>query len=129
MLLFASTTFRSSHRPILPLRRPEATSYFMEFLQSLSKYRLAIKLSIADMVIIRAVNIEDAMEALSLYNKAIQELYIQQIKRLISPNLLLPMQMECEPEFCRDVLETRVKQVFREALRISRDIPFTQVCE
>ena len=52
---------------------------------------------------------------------------MQQIKRLISQNLLLPMQMECEPEFCRDVLETRVKQVFREALRISRDIPFTQV--
>ncbi len=39
----------------------------------------------------------------------------------------LELQMECEPEFCRDVLETRVKQVFREHLRISRDMPFTQV--
>ncbi len=35
--------------------------------------------------------------------------------------------MESEPEFCRDVLETRIKMVFREHLRISRDMPFTQV--
>ena len=35
--------------------------------------------------------------------------------------------MESEPEFCRDVIETRVKEVFREHLKISRDMPFTQV--
>ena len=34
--------------------------------------------------------------------------------------------MESEPEFCRDVIETRVKEVFREHLKISRDMPFTQ---
>jgi hypothetical protein len=39
----------------------------------------------------------------------------------------LEKQMEGEPEFCRDVIETRVKQVFREHLRISREMPFTQV--
>ena len=37
------------------------------------------------------------------------------------------IQMESEPEFCRDVIETRVKEVFREHLKISRDMPFTQV--
>ena len=35
--------------------------------------------------------------------------------------------MEAEPEFCRDILETRIKTVFREVLKISRDIPFTHV--
>lgn len=35
--------------------------------------------------------------------------------------------MEAEPEFCRDILETRIKGVFREVLKISRDIPFTHV--
>jgi len=39
----------------------------------------------------------------------------------------LELQMESEPEFCRDVLETRIKMVFREHLHISRDMPFTQV--
>ena len=39
----------------------------------------------------------------------------------------LELQMESEPEFCRDVLETRIKMVFREHLRISRDMPLTQV--
>lgn len=39
----------------------------------------------------------------------------------------LEIQMEAEPEFCRDVLETRIKMVFREHLRISRDMPLTQV--
>ena len=29
--------------------------------------------------------------------------------------------------FCRDILETRIKTVFREHLKISRDIPFTHV--
>ena len=35
--------------------------------------------------------------------------------------------MEAEPEFCRDILETRIKGVFRDVLKISRDIPFTHV--
>ncbi len=39
----------------------------------------------------------------------------------------LELQMASEPEFCRDVLETRVKMVFREHLRISREMPLTQV--
>ena len=39
----------------------------------------------------------------------------------------IDLQMESEPEFCRDVIETRVKEVFREHLKISRDMPFTQV--
>ena len=39
----------------------------------------------------------------------------------------LEKQMEAEPEFCRDILETRIKTVFREVLKISRDIPFTHV--
>lgn len=39
----------------------------------------------------------------------------------------LEVQMEKEPEFCRDILETRVKLVFREYLKITRDIPFTSV--
>ena len=39
----------------------------------------------------------------------------------------LEKQMEAEPEFCRDILETRIKTVFREHLKISRDIPFTHV--
>ena len=39
----------------------------------------------------------------------------------------LEQQMEAEPEFCRDILETRIKTVFREVLKISRDIPFTHV--
>ena len=39
----------------------------------------------------------------------------------------LERQMEAEPEFCRDILETRIKTVFREHLKISRDIPFTHV--
>ena len=39
----------------------------------------------------------------------------------------LEKQMEAEPEFCRDILETRIKGVFREVLKISRDIPFTHV--
>merc|ERR1719510_1235556 len=36
-------------------------------------------------------------------------------------------QMEKEPEFCRDILETRIKMIFREYLKISRDIPFITV--
>ncbi len=44
----------------------------------------------------------------------------------IAPDAL-ELQMESEPEFCRDVLETRIKMVFREHLRISRDMPLTQV--
>ena len=39
----------------------------------------------------------------------------------------LERQMEAEPEFCRDILETRIKGVFRDVLKISRDIPFTHV--
>ena len=39
----------------------------------------------------------------------------------------LEQQMEKEPEFCRDILETRIKMVFREHLKISRDIPFVTV--
>ena len=39
----------------------------------------------------------------------------------------LEVQMEKEPEFCRDILETRIKLIFREALKISRDIPFVTV--
>ena len=39
----------------------------------------------------------------------------------------LELQMEKEPEFCRDILETRVKLIFRETLKISRDIPFSTV--
>ena len=39
----------------------------------------------------------------------------------------LEMQMEKEPEFCRDILETRIKMIFREVLKISRDIPFVTV--
>jgi hypothetical protein len=39
----------------------------------------------------------------------------------------LEVQMEKEPEFCRDILETRVKMIFRENLKISRDIPFITV--
>ena len=39
----------------------------------------------------------------------------------------LEKQMEKEPEFCRDILETRIKMVFREHLKISRDIPFMTV--
>lgn len=43
------------------------------------------------------------------------------------PPELLEKQMEAEPEFCRDILETRIKTVFRDCLKISRDIPFTHV--
>jgi len=39
----------------------------------------------------------------------------------------LEVQMEKEPEFCRDILETRIKMIFRETLKISRDIPFVTV--
>lgn len=39
----------------------------------------------------------------------------------------LELQMEKEPEFCRDILETRIKLIFRECLKISRDIPFVTV--
>ena len=39
----------------------------------------------------------------------------------------LEIQMEKEPEFCRDILETRIKMIFREVLKISRDIPFVTV--
>ena len=39
----------------------------------------------------------------------------------------LETQMEKEPEFCRDILETRIKMIFREYLKISRDIPFITV--
>ena len=39
----------------------------------------------------------------------------------------LESQMEKEPEFCRDILETRIKMIFREYLKISRDIPFATV--
>ena len=39
----------------------------------------------------------------------------------------LEIQMEKEPEFCRDILETRIKMIFRETLKISRDIPFVTV--
>ena len=35
--------------------------------------------------------------------------------------------MEQEPEFCRDILETRIKLLFREYLKIARDIPFTHI--
>lgn len=39
----------------------------------------------------------------------------------------LEKQMAAEPEFCRDILETRIKYIFRQALKISRDIPFNHV--
>ena len=40
------------------------------------------------------------------------------------PNLLTPPQ---EPDFCRDILETRIKMLLREHLKISRDISFFKV--
>ena len=43
------------------------------------------------------------------------------------PKEPLEIQMEKEPEFCRDILETRIKMIFREHLKISRDIPFITV--
>ncbi len=39
----------------------------------------------------------------------------------------LEEQMEGDPEFCRDALETRIKMVFREHLRISREMPLTHI--
>ena len=41
--------------------------------------------------------------------------------------VLFNFQMEQEPEFCRDILETRIKLLFREYLKIARDIPFTHI--
>ena len=35
--------------------------------------------------------------------------------------------MAAEPDFCRDILETRIKGILREHLKISRDITFLQV--
>ena len=32
-----------------------------------------------------------------------------------------------EPDFCRDILETRIKGILKEHLKISRDITFLQV--
>ncbi|TRY77999.1 hypothetical protein TCAL_07855 [Tigriopus californicus] len=70
------------------------------------------------------------------YNQALQVLATSNVPPASAKNNLvfhgippepLEIQMEGEPEFCRDVMETRVKQVFREHLRISRDIPITQV--
>ena len=62
-------------------------------------------------------------------------IFQQQYNLLLQNNLVfygiepepLEKQMEAEPEFCRDILETRIKTVFREVLKISRDIPFTHV--
>ncbi|XP_023336885.1 uncharacterized protein LOC111707929 [Eurytemora carolleeae] len=39
----------------------------------------------------------------------------------------LEIDMMSEPDFCRDILETRIKGILREHLKISRDIPFHQV--
>lgn len=70
------------------------------------------------------------------YNQALQVLAASNVAPASAKNNLvfhgippepLEIQMEGEPEFCRDVMETRVKQVFREHLRISRDIPITQI--
>ena len=36
--------------------------------------------------------------------------------------------MSAEPDFCRDILETRIKGILKEHLKISRDITFLQVC-
>ena len=35
--------------------------------------------------------------------------------------------MAGEPDFCRDILETRIKGILKEHLKISRDISFLQV--
>ena len=35
--------------------------------------------------------------------------------------------MAAEPDFCRDILETRIKGILKEHLKISRDISFLQV--
>ena len=35
--------------------------------------------------------------------------------------------MNGDPDFCRDILETRVKGILRDQLKISRDITFLQV--
>ena len=32
-----------------------------------------------------------------------------------------------EPDFCRDIMETRIKGILKEHLKISRDITFMQV--
>ena len=34
--------------------------------------------------------------------------------------------MAAEPDFCRDILETRIKGILKEHLKISRDISFLQ---
>ena len=36
--------------------------------------------------------------------------------------------MSAEPDFCRDILETRIKGILKEHLKISCDITFLQVC-
>ena len=35
--------------------------------------------------------------------------------------------MMSEPDFCRDILETRIKCILRDFLKISREISFFQV--
>ncbi len=37
------------------------------------------------------------------------------------------MDMNGDPDFCRDILETRVKGILRENLKISRDLSFLHV--
>ena len=46
---------------------------------------------------------------------------------VVNPVSLLQKDMMGEPDFCRDILETRIKGILREHLKISRDIPFFQV--
>jgi hypothetical protein len=43
--------------------------------------------------------------------------------------MLLPVQLDmmAEPDFCRDILETRIKCILRDFLKISREISFFQV--
>lgn len=83
------------------------------------------------------LNLQETVEDMRpAYNQAIQVLATSGVEAPSSKTTLvfhgipaetLERQMESEPEFCRDVIETRVKEVFREHLKISRDMPFTQV--
>ena len=70
------------------------------------------------------------VHAMKLMNTANKQSRTDQKNNLIFYGLNpepLEIQMEKEPEFCRDILETRIKMIFREYLKISRDIPFVTV--
>ena len=56
--------------------------------------------------------------ALKMYFWCIEDMFLERWRYIFAPQ---------EPDFCRDILETRIKMLLREHLKISRDISFFKV--